>query len=563
MHKSINIWYLLLAITAFLLYGFLIGGWWYGDDPEIVVFASKHSPFEYLFNPSVWQSFSPFNLTPWILLSLNPDILFSDFNPSGYYLHQMFALFIVSLIFFKVLNLFTENRVIALTAVLIFLLTPATFSVASWLSARHYLEGMGFSLLSIYFFVKGMRNSKMLFILISALFHTLASVSKEVYVPLPFLLLLLPEKTFKNRLMQAIPLFTVSVLYFFYRMEMLGDNPLGGYSSIWPWTPGSALVNFKEIFRLYAGSWLVFFPVLITIILNILLYKDWKAGAREISRYILVFLIFFIPVLPVSSILSSGESLRYIFIISALITSFYILSLDRIWNKGSRVYKTFAGAGLIIVVICFFYSYKEQRNVWHMKRAQASTEGKFFIGNSGSLDAIFRISQPHWFYDGLEKMEEEHMNEKIQRKIRLVVDGFYGFERNTSETISALQVFAYDINTGNITDISEEARAVREDFLRRVKDKPLEVLIEIQDNTMQLQLNPYDGQYILLEASPAQPDFYYLAFPVNKNFGIKLTHREKVRIFRFAYKSPEGWITLSPEFLIDRSKDRTIKWSRL
>ncbi len=561
MQKSLKFWYLILIFLILFLYSFLFNGWWFGDDPEIIVFASKYAPFEYLISPSIWQSFSPFNLTTWILLSLEPDFLMFGFKPLGYYTHHLISFFLVAISLFIVLDIVVKRRAFVMLGVLIFLLSPATFAIATWLSTRHYLEGMGFTLLSIYLFIKGIRGNRYFLILLSYLFYIPAILSKEVYVPLPFFLLFIPEKNLRIRFMRIIPFLMLSFVYFLYRMTMLGDNPVKGYSSIWPWNLSSALYDSRKIFKFYGGSFLVFLVVLGTIVTSIRFYKDGKTKAREISRYILIFFIFFITIMPVSSILNDDESLRYIFVISTFITSLYVLSLDRIFDKGSWVFKIFVGIALLVVLAGFFHSYWEKRKQWHMKSAQARIEGDFFMKNCADLKAIFKISQPHWFYDGLEKMKEEETNREIQRKILLVVDEFYGFNTDREE-LDKLSVFAYDSKSKKVVDISEKAKKDHEEFLKTVKEKPLNVIVKIKDDTMELQLNPYDGQYLLLEASPTHPDFYYMAFPINKNFGIKLTHREKVRIFRFAYKSPEGWITLSPEFLIDRSKDQTIKWGR-
>ncbi len=561
MQKILKFWHLLLIFLIFILYGFLFNGWWFGDDPEIVVFASKNSPFEYFINPSIWQGFSPFNLTPWILLSLEPDFIVFRFKPLGYYIHHLISLSFVAISFFIVLDLFAKKRLFVILGVLIFLLSPATFTVCTWLSTRHYLEGMGFSLLSVYLFIRGIRDNKYSFILLSYLFYIPAILSKEVYVPLPFFLLLIPEKTLRGRFIRIIPFLMLSFVYFLYRMTMLGDNPVKGYSSIWPWTLSSAISDSRKIFGLYAGSWWVFLVILITIILSVRFLKDRKTKAREILRYLLIFLIFFVIVLPVSSIVNDDESLRYIFVISTFITFLFILSIDRIFDKGSRVFKIFTGMALLVVLAGFFHTYLEKKGQWHIKRAQARVEGNFFMKHLADLNAIFKISQPHWFYDGLEKMKEEEANKEIQRKILLVVDEFYGFDTDKEE-LDKLRIFAYDSNNKKVIEISKKAKKDHEEFLKTIRDKPLSVMIKIEDNTMELQLGPYDGQYLLFEASPSQPDFYYMAFPINKNFGIKLTHRERVRIFRFAYKSPEGWITVSPEFLIDRSKDQKINWSR-
>lgn len=560
--KNSGLWYLSLALAVLLLYGFLACNWWYADDPEIIVYALKHSPSDYLLNPDIWQSFSPFNFVPWVIASLQIDAVFSDFSPFGYYLHQFIALVIVALILFKVFNLFMKKALFAFSGVLIFLLTPSTLSVVSWLSTRHYLEGLGFSLLSICFFIKGLRNGKFVLACVSALWYALGALSKEVYVPLPFLLLLLPGKTLRDRFKYSLPLFSVSVLYVLYRFWMLGDNPAGGYSSVWPWTFSSALLNSPDIFRLYAGSWWVSFIVLITILWGLQYSNGWKSKGTEFLRYILIFVLFYLPILPVSSILSGGESLRYLLLISTVMTSFYVFSLDSIWNKGGRAHKILAAASLIIIVTGFYYAFKEQKDMWDTKKAEALAEGKFFLSNMEGAGVVFRINQPHWFFDGLEKMKEKELGERLERKMRLVSGEFYGFNKDTGEIVKVLRVYAYNRKSKIIEDVTQEARKAHEMFLSTIEARPLSVVINVKEAFMNIGLGPYDGQYILLEASPSQPDFYYLAFPIGKRFGIKLTHRERVRIFRFAYLSPEGWTVLSPEFLIDWSKDQTISWSR-
>jgi hypothetical protein len=557
-HRESGLWYLLLVFIVLILYGFLTNNWWYGDDPEMVVFASKHSPSEYLFNPDVWQSFSPFNFVPWVVVSLQGDALFSDFVPFGYYLHQLITLVLVTLILFKVFHLFIDKALFAFFGVLIFLLTPSTLSVASWITTRQYLEGMGFSLLCIYFFVKRLRGDRLSLIFLSALFYLFAAISKEVYVPLPFLLAFLPEKTPKERLKHSIPIFCISVIYAVYRIWMLGNNPFGSYSSIWPWTFSSALLNMPEVFRLYSGLWWIFSLVLIPIIWSLQYYHGWKSTAKEAFRFISIFSFFYIPILPVSSIFGGGESLRYTFVTSTLITFLYILSIHTIWEKGYKVFKILSGMCIVVIIIGFYFTFQEEKGIWDTKRREAFVEGRFFLDNLEVCDAIFRINQPHWFFDGLEKMKGQESGKIIERRLKLVSDEFYGFERD----IEGLSVFAYEKDSKSIVDITKEAKEKHEAFLKTMKERPLTVLIHVKDGTMDLQLGPYEGQYMLLEALPSQPDFYYLTFPINKRFGIKLTHRERIRIFRFAYTSSEGWTTLSPEFLIDRSKNQTVSWSR-
>lgn len=555
------LWHVLIGLTALALYGFLPGEWWYGDDPEIVVFALKHSPAAYLFNPGTWQSLSPFNLTPWILVSLRPDIALSHLEPAGYYAHHLLSLALTAIALFSLLSLYVRRRVFAFIGVIIFLLTPATFWVSTWITARHYLEGLGFFLLALSFFAKGVRAERKAFVFLSALCYIPAALSKEVFVPLPFLLMLLPEKTLRDRLTHALPHFILLMIYAAYRFWMLGNNPMGGYSSIWPWTITSALLHSGEVFRLYAGSWWIVILVLVTMAGGIFLLNNRKAAFVAVVRHLTIFLLLLLPILPVSSIWGGGESLRYFLLTSTSLTLFYALSLDVAWNRGSVLPKILTALSLIIVVAGFFHSFQREKSDFDQRRRTAEAEGRFFLENGDTLDAVFRISQPHWFFDGLEKMQAIQMRRPPERRLRLVSGDYYGFDGDG--TAQNPRIFQFDAVGGEIEDVTTNARENHENFMKTLREERLHLSLQMKEGVMNLRLGPYhDGDYLMLEAPPEQDDYYYLAFPMRSSFGMKLTHRERVRIFRFAYRSPEGWMTVSPKFLIDRTKDQEIQWSR-
>jgi hypothetical protein len=550
----------LLVVLSVALYGFLPAGWWYYDDPLLVTFASQHTVAEILFNPEVWLRFSPFNLVPWVILSLKIDAFFAGFAPHFYYLHQILALTIVVSAVFAVFTLYLKARLSSFAGAVIFLLHPATFAVVSWITTRHYLEGLGFGLFSIYFYVRALRDRRPLFIAISTLFFVFALMSKEVYVPLAFLLVLLPEERFLTRIRYALPAFVVTGLYIFYRAWMLGNNTLGGYSAIWPWTVKSALLSTPEMLKSYGNSWVI--PVVISLVVigSFFRLEGWKGRLGRASRGLLLFSLFYLPIVPVSPLWGGLGSLRYFFVLSLFITFCYAASVDLLAEKEGGIRRALAIISVFVVIGGFSYEFTRQKTLWQAEKAVAYAEGRFFLENSGRSDAIFRINQPHWFFDGLEEMESEQSGEKAERKIRLVAGEFYGLDGG--EAAPDPEVFSYDRNTGEIVDIRESAGKSHEGFLKTLQNRPLSVDMTITDGIMKLRLGPYEGRYTFLEASPSQPGFYYLAFPVNRVFGIKLTHREKIRIFRFAFTSPEGWTTLSPEFLVDRTEDQTVQWNR-
>jgi hypothetical protein len=556
-----NAVYILLAVLSLTLYGFLPAGWWYSDDPVLATFASVHTVTEILFKPEIWQSFSPFNLTPWVILSLKIDEMLAGFEPQFYYLHHIIVLTITVLAVFAVFSLYLKERLSSFIGSVIFLLHPATLAVASWISTRHYLEGLCFGLISIYFYVKALRNSRPLLLAFSTLFYVLALISKEVYAPLPFLFILLPEQGLKKRIRYVLPAFIMAVLYIAYRAWMLGDNMVGGYSSIWTWTLKSALLRTPEIMQGYSDSWWPLLVIAIVVIWSFYILDGWKGRLRRALRGFLLFSLFYLPIIPVNAVWGGLSSSRYFFTLSLFITFCYVSSVDLLFEKQRAIQTTLAIILALAVIGGFYYGFRGEKALWESEKAVAHSEGGFFMEYSDRLDAIFRITQPHWFFDGLEKIKTAQSGKNTERKLILVVGDFYGLDRK--ESMHNLELFSYDKNSKKVVDISLSASKRHNAFLKTLQNKPLNIFMTIRRGIMKLRLGPYEGRYTLLEASPSQPGYYHLALPINRAFGIKLTHREKNRIFRIAFTSPEeGWITLSPEFLVDWSKDQTVQWSR-
>ncbi len=552
---------LLFAVAAGVLYFRLPRGWWFVDDPELVAYAAR-APLSFLWNPVLYQQFSPFNLTPEIMLSLGLDFTLAGLDPFVFYVHQIISLALTSIALFLVVRLYSKNDVIPFGCVMLFLLQPATLGVVSWISTRHYLEGLGFSLFSLYFFIVFMRRGGWLRLAVSVFLYLLAVLCKEVYVPLPLALLLLPEGAAGRRMLQTIPHGLVTALYAAYRFRMLGENTLGGYSTIWPWTVASALRSTPEIFRAYGDSWWPFAAIATVVLWAIADQGAGKVLLRQAARGSLIFLLVYLPIMPVSPLWGGLMSLRYFFLSSVVITIFFALSLEALLRKKGAGRSIILAGSAAVVFLFLCRAFIGQSAAWEGQKAQAAVEGRYFLENRGR-DVIFKPLQPHWFFDGIEKVEAIRTGGIGKRWIKLSAGNFFGLDEDSRPLdVSRERVFAYDPASRAVADVTAAEMVSREHFFTTVKEMPLEVVLATRNDTLRLDLGPYKGQYILLESSPEARGYCYLAVEIQRKFGIKLTHRERVRVFRVAYFSPEGWTTISPAFLIDRSKEGTIKWQR-
>ncbi len=123
--------------------------------------------------------------------------------------------------------------------------------VVQQLMSRHYLEGLIFSILSLIFFLPSDRGNKKN--IVSALCYLLASLEKEIFLPLPLVLLFLSKQKGKNltaAINEISPHLAMSLAYIPWRIYMLGG--VGGYVS--------NSHHFSYIFTFIADTMYWFYP---------------------------------------------------------------------------------------------------------------------------------------------------------------------------------------------------------------------------------------------------------------------------------------------------------------
>ena len=119
----------------------------------------------------------------------------------------------------------------AVFGAMLFLVNAPTANIAQNLMTGHYLEGLIFASVAIYGFIRAMRNDGRYWgywLALGVFSYGLACTCKEIYVPLPVVLLALPESNWKRRLHFVAPFLAVTLLYLGWRAVVLGTF-VGGY----------------------------------------------------------------------------------------------------------------------------------------------------------------------------------------------------------------------------------------------------------------------------------------------------------------------------------------------
>lgn len=215
-----------LALVTGVLYHGTLSDSWRGDDGAHLGFVSAYAPWQYFFIPEVTREFSA-SLTPWNALPYSINLALFGVHPAGFYAHQLFSLWLAAAVTVGFLRLWLPLRW-ALFGAVLFLVAPPTAHIASELMTGHYLEGLVLAIGAAWCFVLAMRCDSWRYALAAAALYLLATTCKEIYVPLPVVLLVLPEGRWRSRVRFLVPFGVVGLAYVGWRYTVLGQL-LGGY----------------------------------------------------------------------------------------------------------------------------------------------------------------------------------------------------------------------------------------------------------------------------------------------------------------------------------------------
>lgn len=219
---------LVLVVGAvFALYGDIPQLWWCCDDPAILLHAQKYTPLEYFTVPQAWRALVPFSLTPWLSLVYDLDIALFGYEPRGFFVHHLLTLAGCAWLLHRIAARWT-GEIAALVAPAMFLVGTPVAQATQLLMVRHYLEGLLFFLLAIWWAVRALDGGPRPLRWLATLAFAVSITAKEIFIPLGFIPFLLPLGSFRQRLAVAWPWLVVMALYVAWRGYMLG-NFVGGY----------------------------------------------------------------------------------------------------------------------------------------------------------------------------------------------------------------------------------------------------------------------------------------------------------------------------------------------
>ncbi|MDB5889350.1 MAG: putative rane protein [Polaromonas sp.] len=281
-----------LALTA-LLHGAALTMGFARDDGFNLFNAARLSPLTYFFDPATLKAVSASALTPWNLLVYDINVTLFGLDPRWHHLHLLAVVWACAMATWMFLRLWLPEMAALLAALLFLTGTPVVFISHEQMSG-HYLYGLLFTILAAWSFVAAVRSGGAGLALLSGLLYMLATSCKEVFVPLPVALLLLPEGTLARRLRVSWALWLAVAAYTGWRWVVFDGSLLG---------PRGVPLQPQEALRQVAGMAPLLFSQAWILLPAAVILAVWRKAlsAREALFLLVLAAILVAPLLPVTS----------------------------------------------------------------------------------------------------------------------------------------------------------------------------------------------------------------------------------------------------------------------
>jgi hypothetical protein len=399
----------LVAVFA-LLFGWTVlrlpEKWWFEDDPmQYAVSGAVSNPVRIFTDPSVQRSIGNGRaVTPFMELSFWTDMRLFGRSPAAAHLHSMVALAATAVMLYLFLWRITRSRTISAIASCLWTLLPSTVAVASFISTRHYLEGLFFALAFTWLLVSGpwrtreQQTQQGSALAGLVLLGAIAMLHKEVYVTWVLAALAMGAVHYRSLRLglscAGLALF-YGVYHAFlvgskvdYAMQLVGYRGILKFLTVLPYTLADGTAGYLVLALLAVLFALAFAS------------KDPRAGRGAIflASLVVAVLVALYPVMYALDLTyrTPGTWYRVAFPIDTLllIALAYAASLTSNW-------KLLAPA-LAAALAAIVPGTVRTEAYWKTRYSQAGSEGTFYLANPDKL--VYSQEDAYWFLVGVDRL---------------------------------------------------------------------------------------------------------------------------------------------------------------
>ena len=502
---------------------------WREDDPMFLQSIAQHGIVAHFYDSELWRGLLfGTNLIPWATLSLGVDWHLFGIEPLGFYGHQLLSFSIVLVIAYAVLSRFFSPLICSVTLSVFVASVPSAY-IASYLMTRHYLEGLGLSLLAIHCYVTAVRTQRRAWAYVGCLFYLLATTAKETYVPLVVVLPCLPVGAWRQRWKPLVPFVAVAATYVLWRAYMLTPGKLlTGYGSGVPRLTVDqlpVLVRYVPEILGWVHGW-----QLVVVLVAALVCVCAVMRNRSVLVSALVWTgVIVLPIVPVLAV--SQVHVRYLFLpFFALWCVGIAYSLQWLETRGWRY--VVVGLGLSVFA-AGIESLGGSAEIEGERIARSRVESDFILTGGGSAAVLLQPLGHPFYYEGLRWLRRYVVGQPEGPRVCYDVcicqlgphDTLYRYEGH-----ELVRIFGYLGDCGR-------------------HDVDLTVDLYASAGAVHWQLGPFrQGQYHIAISAQEKANGFFREIPSQGSFPWLLPDKY---YFVFKYVAPEGWRAYSAVFVLD------------
>ena len=309
----------LLAAVTLLLHGAALQAGWRGDDPAHLRFIASYAPWQYFSVREVMLEQSYAHITPWNAFFYDLGLPLFGLNAWGHHAHLLVVVWAAAWATWALLREHAGETA-AWAGALLFLVMPSTNAVAQLLMTAHYAYGLLFTVLALWCWSRAVGRDSIRWACIAAALYALACLCKELYVPLPAVLLVWPSGRWQRRIRLFVPIAVVAAAYLAFRYWLFGG--VGGYAGLFEqqakgsWAESMARLGaaMSGVQRTFFGSGALAWSslALVGALMVAGWVRRWRPSPWLVAAALLALLV---PIVPVLTVIGQGStSARFLFL---------------------------------------------------------------------------------------------------------------------------------------------------------------------------------------------------------------------------------------------------------
>jgi hypothetical protein len=532
---------LLLLATVVILYRKAIRLWWMYDDVWLLHVALARRWTMTFTDGDTWHRV----FTPLLDSTFETLIATAGLEPGRWHSVELVLLGACAVAVYVTLRLYVQE-IPAFAGAFLFLAGAPVCALATQLMLIHDLEAILLGVLATAAFVLASRRASNSLNLISALLYFVAMLARESILPLPLLLLVLPERGWRVRARHLVFHALAFVGHLAWRRAVMGSFA-GGYG----WAiaagdiPGMLIGLPWKILRAWSGASLEIGLVALAVIAAgaaFALRTRAAAGAAVLTLLLVV-----IPIVP-----SSKE-------VSAHLTVVAWVWLCALFAAGLSRMKTVAASALFVAAaIALLVANRQEWGDEIARSERMSGEALAFMDLDGA--ALLRTPAiPPAAMTELQWLKEQYYHRAYGTG--WFYDDLYlcttALQEGAKRGLKGRRVYEYRPERREVIEVTARIPDFARAYCASIRDKaPLRAEFRHRRDSLFWRFGPYaDGSWRVVLAGGLQ------AFDVPREDGFSLPGVPGLAL-RVRYQSPEGWVTYSTELTLDFAKQPDLVWKR-